>query len=48
VRLGTVHNLHYYLELMRRIRAAIAAGQFAHALAARIMAIPRRAGPPVA
>ncbi len=41
VRLGTVHNLHFYLELMRQIRAAIAAGQLA-ALAARIMAIPRR------
>jgi queuine tRNA-ribosyltransferase len=47
VRLGTVHNLHFYLELMRRIRAAIAAGSFA-ALAARIMAIPRRIAPPVA
>jgi queuine tRNA-ribosyltransferase len=47
VRLGTVHNLHFYLELMRRIRAAIAAGAFA-ALAARIMAIPRRTAPPVA
>ena len=41
VRLGTVHNLHYYLELMRQIRAAIAAGTLT-ALAARIMAIPRR------
>jgi len=47
VRLGTVHNLHYYLELMRRIRVAIADGQF-HALAGQIMAIPRRTGPPVA
>jgi len=47
VRLGTVHNLHYYLDLMRRIRAAIADGSF-DALAARIMAIPRRAGPPMA
>jgi queuine tRNA-ribosyltransferase len=47
VRLGTVHNLHFYLELMRRIRAAIAAGSFA-ALATRIMAIPRRTAPPVA
>jgi len=47
VRLGTVHNLHYYLELMRGIRAAIAEGRF-DALAGRIMAIPRRAGPPVA
>ncbi len=47
VRLGTIHNLHYYLELMRQIRAAIAAGTLA-ALAARIMAIPRRAPAPVA
>jgi queuine tRNA-ribosyltransferase len=47
VRLGTVHNLHFYLELMRQIRAAIAAGSLA-ALAARIMAIPRRTAPPVA
>ncbi len=46
VRLGTVHNLHFYLNLMRRIRAAIADGNF-DALAARISAIPRR-GPPVA
>jgi len=28
-RLGTIHNLHYYLELMRRVREAIDAGQFA-------------------
>jgi len=28
-RLGTIHNLHYYLDLMRRIRAAIEAGDFA-------------------
>lgn len=41
VRLGTLHNLHFYLDLMRQIRAAIAARQLA-ALAARIMAIPRR------
>jgi queuine tRNA-ribosyltransferase len=27
-RLNTIHNLHFYLDLMRRIRAAIAAGQF--------------------
>jgi queuine tRNA-ribosyltransferase len=33
-RLNTIHNLHYYLDLMRRARAAIeqgAFGQFAHA-----------------
>ena len=41
VRLGTIHNLYFYLDLMRQIRAAIAANQLA-ALAARIMAIPRR------
>jgi queuine tRNA-ribosyltransferase len=28
-RLNTIHNLHYYLELMAEIRAAIAAGEFA-------------------
>jgi queuine tRNA-ribosyltransferase len=27
-RLNTVHNLHYYLELMRGARAAIEAGRF--------------------
>jgi queuine tRNA-ribosyltransferase len=47
VRLGTIHNLHFYLDLMRQIRAAIAAGTLP-ALAARIMAIPRREAPAVA
>jgi len=47
VRLATLHNLHFYLELMRRIRAAIAAGQFAQ-FAAAILALPRRPGTPVA
>ena len=28
-RLGTIHNLHYYLDLMRRIRTAIEGGDFA-------------------
>ncbi len=28
-RLNTIHNLHYYLELMAGIRAAIEAGRFA-------------------
>jgi queuine tRNA-ribosyltransferase len=28
-RLNTIHNLHYYLDLMRRIRAAIDEGRFA-------------------
>jgi queuine tRNA-ribosyltransferase len=27
-RLNTIHNLHYYLQLMREMRAAIDAGQF--------------------
>jgi queuine tRNA-ribosyltransferase len=27
-RLNTIHNLHYYLELMRGARAAIEAGRF--------------------
>jgi len=47
VRLGTVHNLHFYLDLMRQIRAAISAGTL-DVLAARIMAIPRRSPEPVA
>lgn len=47
VRLATLHNLYFYLQLMRRIRAAIAAGEFA-ALAARTAALPRRPGTPVA
>ncbi len=47
VRLATLHNLHFYLELMRQIRAAIAAGRFAQ-LAADILGLPRRAGTPVA
>lgn len=29
LRLGTIHNVHFMLELMRQIRAAIAAGRFA-------------------
>jgi queuine tRNA-ribosyltransferase len=47
VRLATLHNLHFYLELMREIRAAINEGRFA-ALAARILATPRRFAVPVA
>ena len=42
VRLATLHNLHFYLDLMRRIRAAIAAGSFAE-LAREVLAAPRRA-----
>nr|MBP8291570.1 tRNA-guanine transglycosylase [Caldilineaceae bacterium] len=29
LRLGTIHNVHFMLELMRQIRAAIAANRFA-------------------
>jgi queuine tRNA-ribosyltransferase len=47
VRLGTVHNLHFYLDLMRQIREAIEAGTLT-GLAKRIGAIPRRSQPPVA
>jgi len=43
VRLGTIHNLHYYLTLMRRIRAAIAAGTL-ESLERAVRAIPERAG----
>jgi len=47
VRLATLHNLHFYLELMRQIRAAIAGGRFTQ-FAAGILGRPRRAGTPVA
>ena len=47
VRLATLHNLHFYLALMRDIRAAILAGRFTQ-LAARVLAIPRRLAVPVA
>jgi queuine tRNA-ribosyltransferase len=47
VRLATLHNLHFYLELMRQMRAAIAAGRFVQ-FAAGILAMPRRAAAPVA
>jgi len=47
VRLATYHNLHFYLELMRRIRAAIEAGRLAE-LAREIQARPKRAAGPVA
>jgi queuine tRNA-ribosyltransferase len=47
VRLGTLHNLHFYLNLMREIRAAIAEGRFA-TLAAQVLAQPRRLETPVA
>jgi queuine tRNA-ribosyltransferase len=47
VRLATLHNVHFYLNLMREIRAAIAEGRFA-CLAERVLAQPRRLGTPVA
>jgi queuine tRNA-ribosyltransferase len=47
VRLATLHNVHFYLNLMREIRAAIAEGRFAR-LAERVLAQPRRLGTPVA
>jgi queuine tRNA-ribosyltransferase len=47
LRLATLHNLHFYLDLMRQIRAAIAAGRFAQ-FAAGILGLPRRPGTPVA
>jgi queuine tRNA-ribosyltransferase len=47
VRLATLHNLHFYLDLMRRIRAAISAGRL-DALAREILAIPKRSEAPVA
>ncbi len=42
-RLNTIHNLHYYLDLMRRARQAIAEGRFAAFAAAERAA--RCAGP---
>jgi len=42
-RLNTLHNLHYYLELMRRIRAAIGEGRYA-GFAAAFLAGPEGAG----
>jgi queuine tRNA-ribosyltransferase len=47
VRLATLHNLHFYLDLMRRIREAISEGRLA-ALAREILAIPKRSEAPVA
>jgi queuine tRNA-ribosyltransferase len=47
LRLATLHNLHFYLQLMREIREAIAAGRFSE-LAARVLATPRRLAVPVA
>jgi queuine tRNA-ribosyltransferase len=47
VRLATLHNLHFYLDLMRRIREAIQDRRLGE-LAARIRAQPRRFEAPVA
>jgi queuine tRNA-ribosyltransferase len=47
LRLATLHNLHFFLRLMQDIRSSIAGGGFA-ALAARILATPRRLAVPVA
>jgi queuine tRNA-ribosyltransferase len=47
VRLATLHNLHFYLDLMRRIREAISGGTLSQ-LAAQVAALPRRPGEPVA
>jgi queuine tRNA-ribosyltransferase len=44
-RLNTIHNLHYYLDLMRRIRAAIEAGEFGR-FAASFLAGPEGGGGP--
>ena len=42
-RLNSIHNLHYYLHLLRRIRAAIEAGDYAR-FAAAFLAGPEGAG----
>lgn len=47
LRLATGHNVHFYLQLMRDIRAAIAEQRLA-ALAQRVLAWPRRAATAVA
>jgi len=46
-RLNTIHNLYFYLDLMRQMRAALDAGEFA-AFAARTLAQRRSAPDPVA
>jgi queuine tRNA-ribosyltransferase len=47
VRLATLHNLHFFLQLMRDIRSAICERRFS-AFAAQILAVPRRLTVPVA
>jgi queuine tRNA-ribosyltransferase len=46
-RLNTIHNLHYYLSLMRELRAAIAAGRL-EAFVAEFYARRGQAVPPAA
>jgi len=46
-RLNTIHNLHFYLEMMRSLRAALAAGVFA-SWAQRFLDARRGPGDPVA
>jgi queuine tRNA-ribosyltransferase len=45
-RLNTIHNLHHYLQLMVRVRAAITAGNF-EAFALDFLARYRQDPPPV-
>jgi queuine tRNA-ribosyltransferase len=47
VRLATLHNLYFYLQLMRRIREAVSGGTLSQ-LACQVAALPRRSGVPVA
>jgi len=47
VRLATLHNLHFFLQLMRDIRSAICERRFS-AFAAQILAVPRGLTVPVA
>ena len=44
-RLNTIHNLHYYLDLMRRIRAALDAGRYADFVAGFLAGPEAQAGP---
>lgn len=46
-RLNTIHNLHFYLDLMRRLRAAIAAGELP-AFSTRFFAARKASGTSVA
>jgi queuine tRNA-ribosyltransferase len=44
-RLGTIHNLYHYLDLMRRIRAAVEAGEFGRFAAAFLAGPEGAVGP---